>query len=214
MAKRRKDKQRGDRGKADAGSTESRKGKAGKPKQSRSWMDTHGKDLRFLLVFGLLMFVYYVVTTFDFVEHKFFPWYLEATAKVSTVLLTTCGYDDVERSGKNMKNPRGAISVARGCDALAPTALFVTAVLASPAGFRFKWRGLIAGILILMVANVLRIITLFLTRVHWQKAFDVMHLDIWQGLFILLAIFLWWQWAEWATRKATIELKAQSDAGT
>jgi len=160
------------------------------------------------------MLAYYVATTFDFVEHRFFPWYLETTAKVSTFVLETCGYENVERDGKRLTNPGGSISVERGCDAIAPTALFLAAVLASPAAFRFKWRGLIVGVLILMVANVARIVTLFLTRVHWQKAFDVMHLDIWQGLFILLAIFLWWQWAEWATKKMKVELKASSDATT
>ena len=162
----------------------------------------------------MFMFVYYIATTFEVVEHRFFPWYLETTAQVSTFVLETCGYDNVERDGKQLTNPGGSITVARGCDALAPTALFLTAVLASPAAFRFKWRGLIVGVLILMAANVARIVTLFLTRVHWQEAFDVMHLDIWQGLFILLAIFLWWRWAEWATRKKNMELKAASDAGT
>ena len=39
-------------------------------------------------------------------------------------------------------------------------------------------------------------------------------LDIWQGLFILLAIFLWWRWAEWATKMKKLELKASSDATT
>jgi len=167
-----------------------------------------------LAVFGVLMLLYYIVTTFDVIEHRFFPWYLETTAKVSTFVLETCGYDDVQRDGKRLMNRGGSISVERGCDAIAPTALFFTAVLASPAAFRFKWRGLIVGVLVLMVANVARIITLFLTRVHWQKAFDVMHLDIWQALFILLAIVLWWQWAEWASRKKSLELKALSDATT
>ncbi len=160
------------------------------------------------------MVVYYIATTFDVVENRFFPWYLEATAKVSTFVLETCGYDNIQRDGNRLANAGGSVSVARGCDGIAPTALFFTAVLASPAAFRFKWRGLIVGVLILMVANVARIVTLFLTRVHWQKAFDVMHLDIWQGLFILLAIFLWWRWAEWATMKKNLELKASSDAKT
>jgi len=176
-------------------------------------MAAHGSDLRFLAVFGLLMAGYYVLTTFDFVEKKFFPWYLESTAKVSTGVLKVAGYDAVERDGKRMKNPQGSISVERGCDAIAPTALFLSALLASPAALRFKWQGVLFGVLILMAANVIRIITLFLTRVYWHQAFDVMHLDIWQGLFILLAILLWALWASWATNKGK-SAKAQVDAAT
>lgn len=176
-------------------------------------METHGRDLRFLVLFGMLMGVYYVGTTFHVVKNQFFPWYLESSAIVSTGILKTFGNDELERQGKRLKSPDGSISVERGCDAIAPTALFVSALLASPAMFRFKWRGMLLGVLILMAANILRIMTLFLTRVHWRKAFDVMHLDIWQGLFILLAIMLWAYWASWATKQEK-KLKAQADAGT
>ncbi len=180
-------------------------------------MQTHGRDLRFLVLFGMFMGVYYVGTTFDVVKNQFFPWYLESSAIVSTGALKMFGNDDLERDGKRLKSPGGSISVERGCDAIAPTALFVSALLASPALFRHKWRGLIAGVLLLMVANILRITTLFLTRVYWREAFDVMHLDIWQGLFILLAILLWAFWASWASKQAARQknkLKASADVGT
>jgi len=214
VSKRRRDKKRPGRDQTPDPQPANPKGKSGNANRPRSWLATHGKDLRFLIGFGAFMLVYYVGTTFDVVENRFFPWYLESTAKVSKLVLTTCGYDNIERDGKRLKNPDGSISVERGCDAIAPTALFVTAVLASPAAFRFKWRGILVGVIILMVANVARVITLFLTRVHWYKAFDIMHLDIWQGLFILLAIFLWWRWAEWATRKKHEAEQAASNAGT
>lgn len=182
-------------------------------KRPRTWMETHGRDLRVLALFGFYMSLYYVATTFDVVKNQFFPWYLESSAIVSTSVLHTFGNADLERDGKRLKSPDGSISVERGCDAIAPTALFVSALLAAPALWRSKWRGLIVGVLILMVANILRIVTLFLTRVYWRKAFDVMHLDIWQGLFILLAIFLWAFWASWAA-KQKLALKARSENGT
>jgi len=186
-------------------------------RRKRSWMETHGRDLRFLVLFGMFMGVYYVGTTVDVVKNGFFPWYLESSATVSTSLLKAFGNDDLIQEGKRLKSKRGAISVERGCDAVAPTALFVSALLASPALFRHKWRGLLAGVLILMGANILRIATLYLTRVYWIKAFDVMHLDIWQGLFILLAILLWAFWASWASSQAANlkkkQAKASADAG-
>lgn len=178
-------------------------------------MQTHGRDLRFLALFALFMSIYYVLTTTVWVKDTFFPNYLEATASVSTAVLNTFGYDDVERDGKTLKAPSGAgsVTVERGCDAVAPTALFVSAMLASPAPMALRVGPVFLGIFILMVVNVVRIVTLFLTRIHWQKMFDVMHLDIWQALFIILAILLWAYWASWASKVQRRKAKAAEAAG-
>lgn len=95
-----------------------------------------------------------------------------------------------------------SVSVERGCDALAPSALFVSAVLASPVSIRSRLIAALGGTLLLMVINLVRIISLYLTRIHWPKAFDVMHLDVWQSLFIFLAILLWAVWATWERSRA------------
>ena len=59
----------------------------------------------------------------------------------------------------------------------------------------------LGGVIVRMVLNVIRIITLFLTRLHWPKAFDIMHVDVWQVMFILFAILLWALWASWTTKR-------------
>ncbi len=167
----------------------------------RTWMETHGRDLRFLLVFGVLMAVYYVATTTSIVKEAFFPWSLDVTTQASAAVLHTLGNDDMQVKGNVLDSPRGWITVGRGCDAMAPTALFISAVAASPAPVLSKLTAVFGGTVILMVVNLLRIITLFWTRIHWPKAFDVMHLDIWQAVFIFLAILLWAFWASWTTQR-------------
>ena len=178
--------------------------------RSPSWLETHGRDLRFLLIFGILM-ANYAATTTEAVKDGFFPWYLTWTTRASAGVLTTFGYDDVEVvKGKSLVSERGWITVGRGCDAVAPTALFVSAVVASPAPVLSKLIAVLGGTFILMAVNLVRVITLFLTRIHWSKAFDVMHLDIWQAAFIFLAIVLWAFWASWTTRRR----KRRSDVRT
>ena len=166
-------------------------------------MATHGRDLRFLIVFAVLMGAYYVATTTDSMKNQFFPRYLQLNADASVVVMHTFAYKDVKRSEKSLVSSRGAISVERGCDAVEPTALFVSAVLASPVPFLSKLPAVVVGSLILAVVNLIRIISLFLTAVHWRKAFDVMHLDVWQAVFIFLAILLWALWASWATKRVS-----------
>jgi len=174
-----------------------------------SWFETHGRDLKFLLIFGFLMLVYYFVTTTDLVANRFFPWYLKATTDVAGAVLHVVGYTDVQVVGNDLRGGGGeAITVERGCDAIAPTALFVAAVIASPATWRRKLWAVLGGVTILMVVNLIRIISLFLTAVYWPAAFDVMHLDVWQAVFIFLAIALWALWASWAARRRRTEAQS------
>jgi exosortase/archaeosortase family protein len=164
-------------------------------------MSTHGRDLRFLIIFGLLMLGYYFLTTTYVVDQRFVPWYLKATTQAAGGTLHAVGYDAVSVEGNDLVGKKGRITVERGCDAIAPTALFVSAVIASPAAIGSKAVAVLAGVSILMLVNLVRIITLFLTAVHWPAAFDVMHLDVWQAAFIFLAIVLWALWASWAARR-------------
>ena len=170
-------------------------------------MDTHGRDLRFLVIFAVLMGVYYAATTTKTMK-AFFERYLEFNADASVAVLHTCGFDNVSRNGKQLVSSKGSISVERGCDAVEPTALFVAAVLASPVAFGAKLPAVLAGALILAVVNLIRIISLFLSAVYWRKAFDMLHLDVWQAAFILLAILMWALWASWAVRRQAVRIHA------
>lgn len=169
--------------------------------RARIWFRSNRTDLRFLLVFGSVMVVYYVATTTALSKESFFPWYLQKTAQISGAVMHATGYGGLTVDGNVMSSPNGSITVERGCDAIAPTALFVSAVLASPTPFLLKLPAVLGGMFVLMVLNVLRIITLFLTRMHWPKAFDIMHVDVWQVMFILFAILLWALWASWTTKR-------------
>jgi exosortase/archaeosortase family protein len=164
-------------------------------------METHGRDLRFLGLFILFLGIYYFISTTSTVKDRFFPWYLEANAQASVTALSAFGYPDVTRQGTSVSSPRGTITVARGCDAMEPVALFVSAVLASPVSFSSRLLAAVAGTALLLTINLVRIISLFLCAAHWRSAFDIMHLDVWQALFIFLAIFLWAIWAAWAVKR-------------
>lgn len=167
----------------------------------RSWFSTHGRDLRFLLIFAFLMGLYYLASTTDTMKSRFFPWYLRVNADVSVRVLNGFGYDGVSLAGTYLKSARGSISVERGCDAVEPTALFAAAVLASPVPLLSKIPAVFAGAIFLAVVNVIRIISLFLSAAHWRAAFDILHLDVWQAAFIILALLMWLLWAAWATKR-------------
>lgn len=172
-----------------------------RPQLPRTWMATHGRDLRFLVIFGILMGVYYWATTTSVVTDRFFPWYLTVTTQVSGKTLQAMGYDDMQIKGNALDGPQRTVTIERGCDAIAPTALFLSAVIASPVLWGSKLFAVLAGTAVLMFLNVLRIVTLYMTAVHWPAAFDMMHLDVWQAAFIFFALLMWALWASTLSRR-------------
>ncbi len=176
----------------------------------KSWYATHGRDLRFLAVFATLMGGYFFVTTTSSFKDEFIPWFLELNATVSATVIHAFGYEDMTQRGNALMSARGAVSVERGCDALDPCALFVAAVLSTPAPMVSKLLSALGGACVLVVLNLVRIITLFLTAVHWRPAFDVMHLEVWQALFIILAIVLWMAWASWERNRRRRTVMAEA----
>lgn len=176
----------------------------GRSGRLRRWFTSNRSDLRFLAIFALCMTVYYLTTMIPVVKDGFFPAYLKANAFVSGGLLNLVG-EEVTVSGKAITAPDGrSIQVERGCDAIEPSALFVSAVLASPVPLLSRLGAAAAGTLALMVLNLIRVVSLFLVRIHFSReVFDTMHLDVWQALFIFLAIVFWAMWASRAARQLT-----------
>ncbi len=177
---------------------------AGRRQRFRSWVRSNRSDLRFLLIFGVCLSVYYAATLTSPIKNGFFPTYLRWNASVSGALLQVLGQDVVVVDQSIGLVGGASIQVERGCDAVAPSALFVSAVLASPVALGSRLAAAALGSVALMLLNLLRVISLFLVRVYYPKAFDTVHLDVWQALFILLALLLWALWASRASKKARL----------
>ncbi len=154
---------------------------------------------QFVVLFGVFMGVFYAAMTLSVLQERVFPAYLRLNTDLSAGILNLFG-GDVTAKDHTLASKTTAVEIRRGCDAIDPTALFVAAVLATPVGIGRKIVGALGGTLALALINLIRIITLFLTKAHYPKAFDLMHLEVWQGLFICLSLVLWIGWALWATK--------------
>ena len=185
-------------GRAGGGSGGGRRGNGGRSR--KSWLQTHGRDLRFLAIFAFLMGLYYLASTTRYAQDTVFPSYLRLNARAAGAILGFCGYD-ITVTGQTIAEPRFAVQIGRGCDAVQPSALFVSAVLASPVALSASLPAAIVGTIVLMTINLIRIMTLLLTGIYTPKLFDIMHLDVWQALFIFLAILFWALWASQLARR-------------
>lgn len=176
----------------------------------RSWFEANRSDLRFLVVFGLCLGLYYLLTLTPPVKKGFFPAYLRLNAHVSGAMLRLFGEDATVQDQSLVSAKGPSIEIERGCDAVEPSALFVSAVLASPVSLMSRLSAAAVGTIVLMLLNLVRIISLFLVRLYYPQAFETVHLDVWQALFIFMAILLWAMWASRVTRKRAV----QPDAST
>jgi len=155
--------------------------------------------LRFVALFGLLLGLLYAVISSASFGHAVYPPYVRLSAQTASRVCNWFGQGTSAREGAVL-SARFCLRIQWGCDAIEPTALFVAAVLAFPASFRRKVPGILLGAMVLAVLNLARIVSLFLVGVYFPAAFEWMHLEAWQILFVLLAIVLWAVWIQWAMR--------------
>ena len=152
--------------------------------------------LRFVILFGVFMGIFCACDITPVFTDHVFPAYLRLNARVSGMILNVL-QEDVIVVGDSISG-RFQISIRHGCDALLPTALFVSAVLASPVALRFKIPGVISGSIFILLMNLARIVTLFYSGIYIPGYFERMHLEVWPAIFIFLSLFLWVVWALWA----------------
>lgn len=175
----------------------------------RSWFGEKRPVMGFVVLFAVLMGVFYAITFLPYVNKTLIPKYMRLNARASAVICNVFG-EGASARGTALASKRFSVDIAHGCDAIEPSALFIAAVLAFPASLRSKFPGLLVGTLVLAVINLMRIVTLFYTGIYFPRAFEAMHVDVWQPIFIVLSLTFWVIWAWWATKART----PQSDVAT
>ena len=177
----------------------------GSDRRRFAWFHNKRPVFQFVGLFAVLMGVFYALTFIPVLNKKALPGLQKANAAVSTAILNFFG--EAATTDKTIiSSSRYSINIAHGCDAIEPAALFVAAVLAFPASIGSKLPALFAGTFLLLTINLVRIVSLFYTGVYWPKAFETMHVDVWQPAFIVLSLFLWTLWALWATKPRGINV--------
>ena len=171
----------------------------GTPGSFTGWVRAKRPVLMFVLLFGVLMGLFYACTFLPYINRKLLPSYMRFNARSSVAILNIFG-EGATAHGTAVTSPRFHVDIRHGCDAIAPSALFVAAVLAFPASIWSKLPAAVVGTLFLAAINLVRIVTLFYAGVYIPKWFEAMHVDVWQPAFILLALTFWVIWAWWATK--------------
>ena len=160
-----------------------------------------GAVLRFVLWLAGLMVAFNAVFYLWLAESRVFEVYLSWNARACALLLRVFG-ESATATGTLVASPRFGLEVKDGCDAIQPMAFFIFAMLASPVSvpLRSRMAPILVGTLVLLLLNLVRILTLFYTGIHFPSAFEPLHIDVWQAVFIFLPLTFWLVWAQRAAR--------------
>jgi len=167
------------------------------PSQRTESMDIPVRKSNTLLYFVLrfaVMFLLFEACYFNdyLYTHVFFPvnkLFAFATAKT----LTWFGIAATSTLS-SVQNEIFSMEVRQGCDSIEALAIFVCGVLAFPASVKSKVSGLLIGSSVILLMNLIRLVHLFWLGVYRNDLFELFHLEIWQGFFIILSIVLWILW--------------------
>lgn len=144
----------------------------------------------FVVLFSLILFALTSQEWFESISGPISAFY----AKASSLLINIFGAK-TSVSGYDLASNEFAMSIKKGCDAIAPMILYTMAIVAFPVAFKFKWKSILTGLLALGILNIVRIGSLyFIGRYGSKNMFDIMHEDVWQIVFIVFTLFLWLIW--------------------
>ncbi len=118
----------------------------------------------------------------------------DGTARIIAAILGLFG-EAVRLDGTIIYSPAFNIRIAAECTAITPTIVLTAAVLASPATWKERAKGLGIGAGSLFLVNLIRIVSLYYIGAADPDLVDFAHLVVWQGALVIFAIGVWVWWA-------------------
>lgn len=150
--------------------------------------------LRFLGTFlgsAVLLFLLYWIS--DTTGH--FDAVNRLNAMLSASLLGVIGLENT-RFGTMVQFRSGGMEVISECSGVYVAILFSAGVLAFPAAWSVKLKGVLLGVLAIFAINILRLVTLGAIIARKREWLPLFHEYLWQVLFILVVAGLYLLWIE------------------
>jgi exosortase/archaeosortase family protein len=101
---------------------------------------------------------------------------------------------------------RYSLRIVKTCDAMDVKILLVSAIVAWPAPAVRRVAAALVAVLALFVVNVTRICTLYYVGLTWPAAFELLHLEIWPALILVVAVAAFVGYIAWTSRARRDEL--------
>jgi exosortase H (IPTLxxWG-CTERM-specific) len=123
--------------------------------------------------------------------------------RASQTLIQVCG-GRAGAGGTVLRDPSSGLGVEMkdGCNGMNVTILLGSALLAFPAHWSRKLKGLLLACGTIQLVNLVRFISLFYLLKYNRAWFDFAHEYLWESLIMLDALALFWAWVHLMFRRA------------
>lgn len=159
-----------------------------------SFFRRNRREIRFLVLFGLILGASFALISVNWVNTHVIEPFTGGIATASAGVLKAIGQGVVQH-GTMIQGPRFSVNIKNGCNGVEAMLIFLAAVLAFPAPWKYKAGGLALGIVAIQAINLIRVVALYLTGVYFPKIFNASHTVVWQTVVILASVLLWIFWA-------------------
>lgn len=151
---------------------------------------------RFLAAFAVLALPFYVVLDSGWSA----PALRTVNAAVSTQILSVLGIS-VTNSGSFIYGEQLVLDVTRDSTGWKSMVAFVALVLASRRPLRHTFTGIVAGVAVLFVANIVRITSMFYAVSVYNVPYEVLHTVLWRWGLTVVVLVTWLAWLNrWHTQ--------------
>ena len=159
------------------------------------------RRITFAVRFVVILLILYVVVALNQVNDRVIVPFTEVITGAVGALMR--GVDPhVQVSGTTISSGAFAIDVRNGCNAVETMMLFTAALLAFPASPRRRLIGLVIGLPLIQLLNVVRLASLLWLGVHHRPLFDLFHVAVWQAVMILIGVAIFAAWSSSVTTQS------------
>lgn len=149
--------------------------------------------VRFLFIFIFTLTIFF--TIFILFEDSF-EFLKEWTANITAITAHFFNLDVTAQGTLLLLENNTTFEIIQECTGLFALIIYVACVLAYPAQLVKKGEGLLLGIPLIFLLNLLRMVFLVYIGNHHYDLFEYVHSYLWQGTFIIVIILLWFIWIE------------------
>jgi exosortase H (IPTLxxWG-CTERM-specific) len=124
----------------------------------------------------------------------------EIQTRAAAVVLRAA-HQSVSASGTILAQGGYAVDVKNGCNGIEALALLIAALGAFPAPWRARILAMIIGGVLLVAVNIVRIVSLFVILRDYPRAFEFIHVVVWQVVLFLLIVAFFMKWSSRFARR-------------
>ncbi|MFN3414555.1 MAG: exosortase H [Thermoanaerobaculum sp.] len=166
---------------------------------------------RFVLLFAAWLTVLFLLLALKPVNDQLVEPYTAFIAQEAAVVLRLFGVE-AHAAGMTLSSPRFSVAIYNGCNGLEASIVLFSGILAFPSRWRWKALGVVFGLLVIHVVNLVRVLSLFGLGMVKREWFSTFHNVIWQVVIVVLAVALLVVWAQYGKSRA-LALSAERGRG-